>query len=118
MIDNVMIKSHLIITDIHEEYSIKWCGNIIDTQPEFKNNMPIFAIVGSESRIELNTLDMKQIENCAKRLTNPRGRSAVTTDKAHIYIKEKNGKETCIGIVTHKRIKKYAPMFDAVGYKK
>lgn len=118
MIENVMIKTHLIITDIHEEYSIKWCGTIIDAKPELKNGMPIFAIVGSESRVELNTLDMKQIEDCAKRLTNPRGRAAVTTDKAHIYIKEIGGKETCIGIVTHTRVKKYAPMFDPVGYKK
>lgn len=118
MIENVMIKTHLIITDIHNEYSIKWCGTIIDTKPELKNGMPIFAIVGSESRVELNTLDMKQIENCAKRLTNPRGRAAVTTDKAYIYIKEIGDKETCIGIVTHKKIKKYAPMFDPVGYKR
>lgn len=118
MIENVMIKTHLIITDIHNEYSIKWCGTIIDTKPELKNGMPIFAIVGSESRVELNTLDMKQIENCAKRLTNPRGRAAVTTDKAYIYIKEIGDKETCIGIVTHKKVKKYAPMFDPVGYKR
>lgn len=118
MIENVMIKTHLIITDIHNEYSIKWCGTIIDTKPELKNGMPIFTIVGSESRVELNTLDMKQIENCAKRLTNPRGRAAVTTDKAYIYIKEIGDKETCIGIVTHKKVKKYAPMFDPVGYKR
>ena len=118
MIENVMIKTHLIITDIHNEYSIKWCGTIIDTKPELKNGMPIFAIVGSESRVELNTLDMKQIENCAKRLTNPRGRAAVTTDKAYIYIKEIGCKETCIGIVTHKKVKKYAPMFDPVVYKR
>lgn len=118
MIENVMIKTHLIITDIHNEYSIKWCGTIIDTKPELKNGMPIFAIVGSESRVELNTLDMKWIEDCAKRLTNPRGRAAVTTDKAYIYIKEIGCKETCIGIVTYKKVKKYAPMFDPVVYKR
>lgn len=52
MIENVMIKSHLIITDIHEEYSIKWCGNIIDTQPELKNNMPILRLL--EVKVALN----------------------------------------------------------------
>lgn len=118
MVEDVLIKTHLIVTDIHEEYSIKWCGKIIDTQPEFKNNMPIFIIIGSESRVELNTFNMKQIEDCAKRLTNPKGRAAVTTDKAYIYIKEIGGKETCIGVVTHDHIKKYAPMFDPVGYSK
>lgn len=116
MIEDVMIKTHLIITDIHEEYSIKWCGKIIDTQPELKNNMPIFIIIGSEGRVELNTLDMKRIEDCAKRLTNPKGRAAITTDKSYIYIKEIDDKETCIGVVTHNHVKKYAPMFDPVGY--
>lgn len=117
MIENVLIKTHLIVTDVHEEYSIKWCGRIVDTNPILQNGMPIFVIIGSESRMELNTIDMKQIENCAKRLTRPRGRAAVTTDQAFIYIKEVDGKETCIGIVTHKHIKKYAPMYDQVGYR-
>ena len=52
--DTVMIKSHLIITDIHSEYIIKWQGRIIDTNPILKNGMTIFIIVGSENRIELN----------------------------------------------------------------
>lgn len=50
MIENVLIKTHLIV---HEEYSIKWCGRIIDTNPILQ--------IGSESRMELNTIDMKQI---------------------------------------------------------
>lgn len=117
MIENVLIKTHLIITSIHEEYSIKWCGRIIDTNPVLKNGKPIFVVIGRDSRVELNTIDMKQIENCAKRLTRPKGHAAVTTDQAFIYIKEVDEKETCIGIVTHKHIKKYAPMYDQVGYR-
>ena len=117
MIENVLIKTHLIVTDVHEEYSIKWCGKIIDTNPILQNNMPIFIIIGSESRMELNTFDLKRIEDCAKRLTRPRGRASVTTDKAFIYIKEKNDKETCVGVVTHNHIKKYAPMYDRIGYR-
>lgn len=118
MVEDIMIKTHLIITDIHEEYSIKWCGKIAETKPLFLNDKPVFVIIGSESRIELNTFDMKQIEDCAKRLTHPKGRAAITTDKSYIYIKEIDGAETCIGIVTHNHIKKYAPMFDPVGFKK
>lgn len=115
--DSVMIKSHLIITDIHSEYIIKWHGKIIDTKPLFKNNMPIFIIIGSESRVELNTCDMKQIEETAKSITRPRGRGAVSTDTARIYIKEVDGGETYIGSVIHNSVKTYAPMFDPVGYK-
>ena len=50
--EEVSIKTHLIVTDIHEEYHIDWCGKIMDTDPKFKNNKPIFIIVGSQSRIE------------------------------------------------------------------
>jgi len=115
--DTVMIKSHLIITDIHSEYIIKWQGRIIDTNPILKNGAPIFIIIGSESRIELNTCDMKQIEETAKRITRPRGRGAVSTDTARIYIKEVDGAEIYIGSVIHNSVKTYAPMFDPVGYK-
>lgn len=118
MIEDVMIKSHLIIMDIHEEYDVKWHGRIIDTNPFLKNGMPIFVIIGSTARMELNTISMKEIEDCAKRLTEPRGRTAITSDKAYIYIKEQDKKETLIGTVTHRRVKKYAPMFDTVGFQK
>ena len=118
MIENVMIKTHLIVTDVHEEYSIKWCNKIIDTNPVFENDKPVFIVISSNSRVELNTIDMKQIEDCAKHITRPKGRAAITTDKAYIYIKEVGNKETLIGVVTHNHIKKYAPMYDAVGYRK
>ena len=39
--EEVMLKTHLIITDIHNEYHIKWCGKIKDTKPKFKNGKPI-----------------------------------------------------------------------------
>lgn len=115
--EEVAIKTHLIITDIHEEYDVKWCGKIIDTQPIFENGKPVFILISSTSRLELNTIDMKYIEECAKRITNPRGRSAVTTDKTYIYIKEITGENTCIGVVTHNHVKSYAPMYDKVGYR-
>ena len=113
-----MIKSHLIITDIHSEYIIKWQGRIIDTNPMLKDGMPIFIIISSENRVELNSCDMKQIEETAKSITRPRGRSAISTDTARIYIKEVDGAETYIGSVIHNRVKTYAPMFDPVGYRK
>ena len=112
----VMLKTHLIVTDVHEEYTIDWCGKIADTKPLFKNNMPIFIIIGSESRMELNTVDFKQIEESAKRMTHPKGKQAVTIDIARIYIKEEDGKETFLGRVIHKHIKKYQQMYDAFGY--
>ncbi len=112
----IMLKTHLIVTDVHEEYFIDWCGKISDTKPLFKNNMPIFIIIGSENRMELNTINFKQIEESAKRLTHPKGRQAITTDIARIYIKEEDGKETFLGKVIHKHVKQYQQMFDPFKY--
>ena len=112
----VMLKTHLIVTDVHEEYDINWCGSIVNSKPVFKNNKPIFIIIGSKGRMELNTTDMKRIENCAKLLTNPKGRQAVTSDTALIYIKEENNQQKLIGKVTHNHVKEYRQMYDAFEY--
>lgn len=112
----VMIKSHLIITDIHNEYHMDWCGKIADAKPMLKNGLPIFVIIGTRGRIELNTIDMKRIESAAKTLTYPKGKSAVSIDKARIYIKEEDGNDFLLGVMTHKNVKTFAPMFDKVGY--
>ena len=108
----VMLKTHLIVTDVHEEYFVDWCGKIANTKPLFKNNMPVFVIIGSEARMELNTIDIKAIEESAKCMTYPRGRQAVTTDIARIYIKEEDGNEKLIGRVIHNHVKKYQQMYD------
>ena len=80
--EEVLIKSHLIVRDVHDEYGIRLIGKILDTKPKFKNGKPIFVVISSGGRMELNTTDMIRIEKCAKMLTRPRGRSAVTTDTA------------------------------------
>ena len=116
MAEETLIKTHLIITDIHEEFEMKWQGRIIDTNPLLKNGIPIFVIISSGGRIELNTIDMKKIEDNAKLLTRPRGREAVTSDRAYIYIKEIDNKQTLVGTLLHKHVKTFAPMFDPVGY--
>ena len=41
--EEVSIKTHLIVTEIHEEYHIDWCGKIMNANPKFKNNKPIFS---------------------------------------------------------------------------
>ena len=112
MMQEVMLKTHLIVTDVHEEYFVDWCGKIANTKPKFKNDMPIFIIIGSEGRVEMNTIDIKRIEECAKKLTYPRGRQAITTDTARIYIKEENGNEKLIGRVIHNHVKQYQQMYD------
>lgn len=113
----VMIKSHLIVRDIHDEYSIRWIGKMVDTKPQFKNGKPIFIVTGGGGRMELNTTDMARIEKCAKLCTRPRGRTAVTTDTARIYILEEDDNEKLMGILIHNHVKEFAPMFDAVGYR-
>lgn len=115
--NEVLIKTHLIVKDVHEEYHIKWIGKILDAKPKFKNGKPIFAIVGGGGRMELNTTDMARIEKCAKLCTRPRGRSAVTTDTARIFIVEEDDNEKLIGILTHDHVKQYAPMYDKINYR-
>lgn len=63
----VKINTHPIVRDIHEEYHVKWCGQIINTHPILENGKPIFSIVSKEGHIEVNTTDIKRIENIAKR---------------------------------------------------
>lgn len=115
--EEVFVKTHLIVTDVHEEYHIHWCGKILESKPKIINGKPIFIIVGSTGRMELNTADMTRIEKCAKLLTYPRGRASVTSDTARIYIQEVDNNEKLMGILTHNHIKEFAPMFDAVGYR-
>lgn len=113
----VAVKTHLIITDIHEEYHMKWCGSIIDTKPVIENGKPVFIIRSKQGSIEMNTTDMKYLEEVAKKLTAPRGRTAVTTDTASIYIKQIDGTEKVLGILIHDHIKHFAPMYDKVYYR-
>ena len=114
----VMVKTHLIIKDIHEEYHMNWCGKIFEAKPALnEDGMPTFIIISSEKRIEINTISMNELERLAKIITSPKGRSAVSVDKARIYIRETNGNDKLLGIMTHKRIKTFAPMYDKVGYK-
>ena len=109
-------KTHLIITDIHQEYEMNWCGKIVEAKPKLENGLPIFVIIGSRGRIELNTIDMNSLERAAKSLTYPKGRSAVSTDTSRIYIKEADGNEMLLGVLTHKNVKTFALMFDKIGY--
>ena len=113
----VLVKTHLIITDIHDEYHMNWCGKITNAKPLLKNGLPIFIIIGSRGRMELNTIDTNQLERNAKLLTQPKGRQAVSIDTSRIYIKEIDGNEMLLGVLTHKNVKTFAPMFDKVGYR-
>ena len=114
MIEETKIKAHLIVTDIHEEYFVNWCGKLFDAKPVLKNEKPVFVIISSEKRIELNTSNITEVERAAKAITTPHGRAARTTDKAYVYLKEVGDKERLVCIVTHDHVKKYAPMFDKV----
>ena len=44
----------------------------------------------------------------------PKGRTAVTSDTVRIYIREVDDNEKLLGILTHNKIKTFAPMFDKV----
>lgn len=110
------VKTHLIITDIRDEYDINWCGRLLDANPIIENGKPIFIIIGNHHRVEINTIDIKLLEQRAKEFTQPHGREAITQDSSHIYIKEVGGNEKLACIVTHRRIKTFAPMYDEIDY--
>lgn len=110
--EEVRLKTHLIVTDVHEEYFVDWCGKLYDSKPELKDGLPVFIIVGTEGRIELNTIDIPLIEKCAKRMTRPKGKQAFTSDTSRIYLLEEDGNQKLMAVVTHNHIKKFAPMYD------
>lgn len=111
MIDtNSVEKPHFIVKDIEDNFHTNWCGKIIEAKPIFKDGKPIFVIIGSQHRLELNTIDLNYVEKCAKRMTCPKGRQAVTTDSARIYIKEELGNEMLLGVVSHVRTKTFIPV--------
>lgn len=114
MAEEVLMKTHLIVTNIENDYSIKWVGRIIDSKPIFKNDKLVFSVVGGNGRMEVNTNDIKRVEKCARQMTLPKGRTAVTSDTARIYIKEINDNEKLLGVLTHNKVKTFAPMFDKV----
>lgn len=113
----INVKTHLIITDIHDEYDVNWCGRLMDLDPLFVDDCPVFVLVSSDTRMELNTFDLKRVEAAAKRIAHPKGRTAVTTDRTTIFMKEVDGAETKVGVVTKRHVKTFAPMYDAVGYR-
>ena len=115
--EEIAVKTHLIIKDIHEEYYMDWCGSIINTKPKMDNGKPIFIIRSKRGSVEMNTIDMKLLERVAKKLTSPEGRAAITIDTAEIYIKQIDDSEKLLGVMTHSHVKNYAPMYDRVYYK-
>lgn len=114
----IKVKTHLIISEIHEEYDVKWTGKFKDAKPLLnKEGLPLFIIISDDTRIELNTVSMKDIEACAKRIAHPKGRSAITSAVSRIYLKEVDGSERYMGSVTHRRVKKFQQMYDKVGWR-
>ncbi len=105
-------KSHLIVTDVQNDFYTKWCGKIIDSKPIIKNGKPIFVIIGGQGRLEINTIDINYVEKIARKMTCPKGRQATTSDSARIYIKEKSDNEMLLGVVFHIRTKNFVSVRD------
>ena len=114
----IKVKTHLIITDIHNEYHMNWCGKFFNVNPILnEKGLPKFIIVSGNSRMEIYTVDMNYIEKLCKKITCPTGRSAITKDFARVYIQEADGNQVLMGVLTHTKKKTFAPMYDAIGYR-
>lgn len=118
MLQTVKTKTHLIIKNIHEEYDVNWCGKFMGANPLLVNGMPIFILVSAESRVEVNTWDMAEIEKVGKKMAEPHGREAITESAVRVYLKEKGSESRLMAIIKHRRVKKFAPMYDDVYYRK
>lgn len=110
--EEVLLHTHPIVTEVHSEYSVRWCGKLKDVQPKLKHGLPIFSIVGGRGRVEMNSIDIKAIEKMARRMARPRGHAAITSDQVRIYIQEENDEETLMGILDYNSVKTYQPMYD------
>lgn len=111
------VKTHLIITDVKDEYDINWCGRLLDSNPLIKNSKPIFVVIGNHHRVEFNTVDTRMLEKYGKMFAEAKGREAVTKGCSRIYIKEVDGNEKLTCVVTHWRIKQFAPMYDEIPFR-
>lgn len=112
----VKLKTHLIVSDVHEEYTIKWRKEIATIKPFLKNDLPIFILVGTRGRMELNTIDMALIERNAKNLSRPRGKESITSDCVSIYVLDEEENEKLVGRVLHDHVKQYQQMYDKFEY--
>jgi hypothetical protein len=110
----MLVKTHLITIGQSDEYGIRYTEKIANTKPVLnKRGLPTFILISNKGRMEVETLNMKFLEDTAKKFANPRGRGAVTRDKTRVYIKEKDC-EKLMMIVEKTHIRKYAPMYDEV----
>lgn len=113
----VKIKTHLIIKDIHSEYDINWCGKFQNAHPVFVNDKPVFILMSAQSRVKMNTWDMSAIEKIGKKMAEPRGREAITEGVVRVYLKEEDNKYRFMCVITHRKIKTFAPMYDKMGWR-
>lgn len=108
------VKTHLICTEVRDEYNVDWCGSMIDADPYIKNGLPVFILISSADRVQLNTADMSLIEKWAKKITAPKGRQSITKDSTNIYLLENGGSKRLVGVVRHRHIRKYSQMTDKI----
>lgn len=109
----MLVKTHLITTDQYDEFDVRWVKKLSSQKPLFDNNGNLqFAVLSNKGRLEVHTFDLAYLESQAKKFTWPRGRKAITTDKARIYLKTEDGDEVLMAIITHDHIRKYSPMYD------
>jgi 2-C-methyl-D-erythritol 4-phosphate cytidylyltransferase len=109
-----LVKTHLIVIDIKNDYSIKWVKAIKETRPMFENGRLVFIVVGGKGRMEVNTNDMTRVEKSARAMSYPKGRAVVTSDVVRILLKQEDESEVLMGLLTHNRVKTFAPMFDKI----
>lgn len=114
----INLNTHLIVKDTHSEYHMNWCGKVIEARPLLINGKPQFIIIGSTGRIETDEVDMKRLEEKAKLVTRPRGREAITSDTSRIYIKQIDGSEMLLGVMTHTVVKTFSQMTDKFDFSK
>lgn len=108
------LQTRWIVTDVEDSYSVKWIKTMKEIYPMFKNNKFIFIVVGGNGRMEINTNDMTRVEKCAKMMSYPKGRAAVTSDTVRIFVRQQDESEVLMGFLKHERAKTFAPIIERI----
>lgn len=108
-------KTHLIQVGEEYNFKVKWHRRVIDLSVKLTNGMPSFVIISNYGRVEFQTRNLNEVEEQAKFFCYPRGRRAIESDKAYIYIETMGAeKETLLGTVFCMREREFRPMYDLI----
>lgn len=107
-------KMSFICTGRDEDYSVNWfqtTSNDEDAKTSPRGSL-LFIIVHDEGRTTIETNDLMQVIEIAKRKTCPKGKGKQSIGKVYVYwIGKDTNKEYLMAVVTHTVTRHFRPMY-------